>query len=249
MESQRTADERAAFVLPLLSSVTDLVDVGCGPGTITVGLVQAAGAGVSVLGVDRESSQVEMAREGARTAGVTTARFQQGSAYALPLGDASVDVVFAHAVFEHLAAPAEALAEFRRVLRGDGVIALASSDWSAARIEPWNDDVDRALRGHYLLRNQAGGDPFMGRRLPELVGEAGFVDVHTRRADRVDMDYDQLARYVGTRVESALTGADDDHRDELERAAEAAARWATRTGTFTQCWIEVTARSPLTGPR
>lgn len=106
-----------------------------------------------------------MAREAARAAGVTNAQFKQSSAYELPLADHSVDLVFAHAVFEHLAFPEQALAEFARVLRGNEVIAVASSDWSAAHLEPWNDDIDRALRGHYLLRNQAGGDPFMGSRV------------------------------------------------------------------------------------
>ena len=62
--------------------------------------------------------------------------------------------------------------------------------------------------------------------------------------------YDQLARYVGTRIEAALSdtesavGADGKHDDQLWRAARAAGRWATREGAFTQRWVEVTARAP-----
>ncbi len=245
MMGKRTADERAAFVLRFLPEVTRMVDVGCGPGTITVGLAQTTAPGVEVSGFDRELSQVEMAREAARAAGVTNVQFQQGSAYELPLADHSVDLVFAHAVLEHLASPRRALAEFGRVLREGGVVAVASSDWSAARLDPWNDDVDRALRGHYLLRNQAGGDPFMGRRLRNAVLDAGFVDVHTRCHERVDMAYHQLARYVGSRIESAISGASDDYQDELRRAAAAARRWAAQRGSFSQCWVEVTARSQV----
>lgn len=243
MMGRRTAGDRASFALPFLSEVTRLLDLGCGPGTITIGLAQAASA-VAVLGVDREGSQVAMARDAAQAAGVTNAQFEQGSAYELPLEDRSVDLVFAHAVFEHLALPQRALAEFGRVLRADGVVALASSDWSRALLDPFNDDVKQALRGHYLLRHQAGGDPFMGRVLPGLVLDAGYVDVQVQRADRMDMAYDQLARYVGTRAAAAIQDAEGEYRDVLQRAADAASRWALRDGTFTQCWIEITARWP-----
>lgn len=243
MMGRRTAGDRASFALPFLSEVTRLLDLGCGPGTITIGLAQAAPA-VAVLGVDREASQVAMARDTAQAAGVTNAQFEQGSAYELLLEDRSVDLVFAHAVFEHLALPQRALAEFGRVLRADGVVALASSDWSRARLDPFNDDVEQALRGHYLLRHQTGGDPFMGRALPDLVFDAGYVDVQVQRADRVDMAYDQLARYVGTRAAAAVADAEGEYRDVLQRAADAASRWALRDGTFTQCWIEITARWP-----
>jgi len=148
------------------------------------------------------------------------------------------------------APPGQALAEFRRVLRGHGVLAIASSDWSSAHLDPWNDDVEEALQGHYLLRRRAGGDPLMGGALPKLVLDAGYVDVEVEPTDRVDMAYDQLARYVGTRIEAALSdtesavGADGKHDDQLWRAARAARRWATREGAFTQRWVEVTARAP-----
>lgn len=199
---RRTAHERAAFALPFLSEANRIVDVGCGPGTITIGLAQATASDTEILGVDRKLSQVEMAREAAQAAGVTNAQFKQSSAYELPLADHSVDLVFAHAVFKRLAFPERALTEFSRVLRGNGVIAVTNSDWSGAHLEPWDDDVDRALRGHYLLRSQAGGDPF-------------------------------------------ISDAGDDDQGELRQAAEAARRWATQRGTFTQSWVEVTARLPI----
>lgn len=246
---QRTADDRARFALGFLPHVARMVDVGCGPGTITMGIARAAGPGAAVLGVDREQSQVDVARDVARHAGLTNTRFEQGSAYDLPLDDRTVDLVLAHAVLEHLGSPRQALAEFRRVLRGHGVLAIASSDWSSAHLDPWNDDVEEALQGHYLLRRRAGGDPFMGGALPKLVLDAGYVDVEVEPTDRVDMAYDQLARYVGTRIEAALdtesaVGADGKHDDQLWRAARAARRWATREGAFTQRWVEVTARAP-----
>lgn len=246
MTGRPTAGDRAAFALPLVSAASRMIDLGCGAGIITAGLARAVPT-VSVLGIDREQSQVALARETARNAGAPNAQFEQGSAYDLPLADRSVDLVFAHAVFEHLAAPHRALAEFGRVLRDGGVVALSSSDWSRAALDPFDDDVERALDAHCLLRRRAGGDPFMGRTLPDVVSDAGFVDVRTRRADRVDMAYDELARYIGTRLRAALEDAEDELREPLRRAVDAADRWATRRGTVTQCWIEVTARWPGAG--
>lgn len=248
MMGWRKAGDRAAFVLPFLAHAARLVDVGCGPGSITAGLAQAAPT-VSVLGVDREDSQVALAREGARAAGATNVEFEQGSAYDLPVADRNVDVVFAHAVFEHLADPVRALVEFGRVLRPGGVVAVSSSDWSHAQLDPFDEEVEQALEGHYLLRRRAGGDPFMGSVLAGLVADAGFVDVVAQRADRVDMAYDELARYVGARVHAALDDSAPDATpadlEQLQRAAQAAQRWASRRGRFTQCWVEVTARWPL----
>ena len=246
MMGRRTAGARAGFALPFLTDATRVVDVGCGPGSITVGLARAAPA-ASVLGVDREDSQIGLAREAARGTGAANVAFEQGSAYGLPVAEGSVDVVFAHAVFEHLADPAAALAEFARVLRPGVVIAVSSSDWSRAVLDPFDADVERALEGHYLLRRRAGGDPFAGGVLAELAAAAGFVDVVARQVDRVDMAYDELARYVGRRVDDALedeernNAAPADH-ETLQRAAQAAQRWTARRGQFTQCWIEVTAR-------
>lgn len=248
MMGRRTAGARAGFVLPFLTDAARVVDVGCGPGSITVGLARAAPA-VSVLGLDQEDSQIGLARAAAGAAGTANVAFEQGSAYRLPVAEGSVDVVFAHAVFDHLADPAGALGEFGRVLGPGGVIAVSSSDWSQAVLDPFDADVERALEGHYLLRRRAGGDPFAGGVLAEWVAAAGFVDVVARRVDRVDMAYDELARYVGIRVDAALDHEERVHADPadhetLRRAAEASQRWAARRGHFTQCWIEVTARLP-----
>ena len=199
-----------------------------------------------MLGIDREDSQIRQARHAARDAEVSNVEFEQGSAYDLPVAARSVDVVFSHALFEHLADPAAALAEFGRVLRPGGAIAVCCSDWSRATLDPYDADVAAALEGHCLLRRRAGGDPFRGTVLPQLVADAGFIDLATGRADRVDMGYDDFGHWVHTRIQAALADPDisPPDRERLQRAGHAAQRWATRRGLFIQCWIEVTARWP-----
>lgn len=242
MMGSRTADARAAAVRPYLPGARLVVDVGCGPGTITRDLAAAVAPDGCVLGVDRHVGQLAPTTDAAREEGVRNLRFAQGSVYDLPVRTGAADLVFAHAIVEHLARPDDALAELHRVLRDDGVLVVCSSDWSGAVLDPRTRDVDDALAGHYLLRRLAGGDPFAGGRLPDLVAAAGFTSVRTVVDDRVDMAYAELARYVGTRVTAARPGADAATREVLGRAADAADRWATTDGTFVQRWVEVVAR-------
>jgi len=132
-----------------------------------------------------------------------------------------------------------------RVLRPGGVHAVCCSDWSRAQLDPLDADVTDALEGHYPLRRRAGGDPFRGAALPGLVADAGFVEIASGRADRVDMTYHDYADWVRARIQAACadTELSPSDRETLRWAERAAGRWATRRGMFTQCWIEVIARS------
>lgn len=237
MLSARTAAERATFAQSLFGPGMWVVDLGCGPGSITLGLAAES----RVTGVDRDAGQVARARAAARRAGRSTVDFVVASAYDLPFASGSVDVAFSHALFEHLSRPLDALAELRRVLRPGGKLALSTSDWSKARLRPKTANVDAALRGHHLLRRRAGGDPFAGGKTAELCAAAGFTEVVARARYRSDMTYRDLAKYVETRLEEAIAEPGRD-RDQLASAARSAWTWArSGDGDFSQCWVEVTA--------
>ena len=112
---QRTADTHAGFFMPQLMTGWSVLDAGCGPGTITLGLARRVAPGV-VTGVDIEDSQVAESREQARREGLAV-EFRKASVYDLPFPDHHFDAVFSHALLEHLADPNAALREFRRVLK------------------------------------------------------------------------------------------------------------------------------------
>jgi ubiquinone/menaquinone biosynthesis C-methylase UbiE len=239
MMSARTAAERAVFAQPLFGPGMWVVDIGCGPGSITLGLAPES----RVTGVDRDAGQVELARVAARRAGRSTVDFVVGSAYSLPFADGSVDLAFSHALFEHLANPLDALAELRRVLRPGGALALSTSDWSRVRLRPKTANVDAALRGHYLLRRRAGGDPFAGKKIADHCAMAGFTNIQSRARYREDLTYRELAKFVESRLDAAIEDpAFARDRDQLASAARSAWSWArSGDGDFTQCWIELTA--------
>lgn len=214
----RQAAERAVFAQPLFAPGRWVVDVGCGPGSITLGIGNER---------DRRSSTVD---------------FLTADACSLPFAAASAEVVFAHALFEHLAKPEAALAELKRVLKPGGTLALSTSDWSRARLRPKTANVDAALRGHYLLHRRAGGDPFAGRTIAAAVAAAGFADIRTKTRYLSDMTYRALAAHVEARLVAALETATTPDRDQLASAARSAWSWArSGDGDFAQCWIELLA--------
>ena len=106
----RTAENSAAYLLPQLTPDAQVLDVGCGPGTISVDLADRVPEG-SVTGIDAAPGIIEQAREaiGERR----NLSFTTGDVYALDFPDDSFDVVHAHQVLQHLGDPVRALREMR----------------------------------------------------------------------------------------------------------------------------------------
>jgi ubiquinone/menaquinone biosynthesis C-methylase UbiE len=75
--SRRTAAVAAAFFLPHLRPGMRVLDGGCGPGTITVGLAQAVAPG-EVVGIDPLANRLDLARSTADAEGVNNVRFEFG---------------------------------------------------------------------------------------------------------------------------------------------------------------------------
>jgi ubiquinone/menaquinone biosynthesis C-methylase UbiE len=177
----RTASQAAGFFLPYLHAGMRLLDGGCGPGSITLGLAGVVAPGEAV-GIDLQPPQVERARALAAERGVTNVRFEVASIYQLPFPDHSFDAVFAHATLMHLRQPVRALAELRRVLRPGGVVGIRDPDWEATLVTPTTPLLDqwRALR--VRVRQHNGGDPFTGRQHRQLLREAGFRRSQARAA-------------------------------------------------------------------
>ena len=169
----RTAANSAGYLLPALVPGQRVLDVGCGPGTITIDLAARVAPG-QVVGLDRSERVVELARAAAREAGATTVTFAAGDVYALPYADASFDVVHAHQVLQHLVDPVAALRELRRVARPGGLVAVRDADYAAMTWYPPSAGLDEwlALYHEVTAANRAQADA--GRRLHSWVRAAGF---------------------------------------------------------------------------
>ncbi len=180
---RRNAAVAAAHLLPRLDHGMHLLDVGCGPGTISVGLAEAVAPG-EMHGIDMEETQIDMARMAARAGGHENAFFRTGDATALPFDDATFDVVHCHALLNHAPGTQTVLAEARRVLKPGGLIASRELFGDSSFLEPehYLGAVGGSDGGAWVtflkLLAANGGHPQMGKELKRAFADAGFVDIH-----------------------------------------------------------------------
>jgi ubiquinone/menaquinone biosynthesis C-methylase UbiE len=172
----RTAGNSAGYLLPRLRPGLSLLDIGCGPGTITVDLAGRVAPG-EVVGIDASAEVIGEARAHAVSVGADGVTFEVGDAFALRFGDASFDVVHAHQVLQHVGDPVAALVEMRRVCRPDGVVAVRDADYPAMTYFPANPDLDRSQAAYVAMARANGANPDAGRRLLRWAHEAGFGTV------------------------------------------------------------------------
>ena len=170
----RTVATSARFLVPHLVPGMRVLDVGCGPGSITVELAGLVAPG-EVVGVDLADEVLETARAAAADAGASNVRFRRDDIYALADADSSFDVVYAHQVLQHLTDPVGALVELRRVLVEGGILAVRDADYEAMTWAPAHPMLDRWLDLYHQVTAANGAEADAGRYLPTWVAAAGFT--------------------------------------------------------------------------
>ncbi|MEU3986071.1 methyltransferase domain-containing protein [Streptomyces sp. NPDC026672] len=162
------------------------LDVGSGTGSQTRVLAEAVGPDGSALGLEPNPALRGVAEERARGG---RALFADGDALALPLPDASVDVVWCERVLQHLTDPERAVAEMVRVLRPGGRVALLDTDWATTVLHPGDPDAIQALTAGALT---SAANPYSGRRLVGQASAAGLV-VDDRGSQALLQDHRSVA--------------------------------------------------------
>jgi ubiquinone/menaquinone biosynthesis C-methylase UbiE len=173
--AKRTADVSAAFFLPFLKPGMRLLDVGCGPGSITVGLAQRTEP-AETIGIDPSASVIETARSRAEAKAARHLTFEVGNIYEPRFAAESFEAVFAHQVLQHLGQPVEALRRIRTLLAPGGVVGVRDVDWGSTTFYPENQGIRRFLALYYELARRNGGEPNAGRYLRLWFREAGFAE-------------------------------------------------------------------------
>jgi SAM-dependent methyltransferase len=218
-----TVAEEAVLIALGLPASGKLLDLGCGPGAAAARM-KVGRPGLDIVGLDRDAGLLALAR-----ARVPVLR---ADAACLPFPSGTFDGVLARLVLRHLPAPEAALAEARRVLRRGGRIIVGDSDNGALVLHPYSEAIARALRAKHETATRRGADPHMGRRLVDLLGGAGFVDlaVRTEVIDTGSVGRAAFAQVVLAPLTSAI---DSDLLDTNDQAAAAAVRrWAEDARAF-----------------
>jgi ubiquinone/menaquinone biosynthesis C-methylase UbiE len=244
----RTVASSAAYLEPFLEAGMDLLDIGCGPGSITVGFADIVAPG-SVVGID--SSADVVAQASATYADIMNLGFHEGNVYDLDATDESFDVVHAHQVLQHLADPVAALREMRRVVRSDGIVAVREADFGAMTWFPAVEELDewRELYGRLARGNR--GEPDAGRRLASWASSAGFAHVEVSSSNWTYAAAEDRRFLADSWAERVLHSAFAEQtlergladQDTLQRLADGWRRWARKDdGLFLMPSVEILAR-------
>lgn len=169
----RTAANSAAYLLPYLRPGLSLLDIGCGPGTITAGLAGLVAPG-EVVAAEISAEALELARQTIKAPNVS---FATADVLALDFLGESFDVVHAHQVLQHVGDPIQALREMKRVCKAGGLVAARDSDYAGFAWYPTNDALDEWLELYRRIARGNGGEPDAGRHLLKWARAAGFTDV------------------------------------------------------------------------
>jgi len=238
----RTAANSAAYLLSSLKPHMKVLDIGCGPGTITADLAALVPDG-HVTGVDQAPGILEQARATAAERGLTNLDFAVADVHALDFPDDTFCVVHAHQVLQHVGDPVRALREIRRVTKPNGFVAVRDSDYAgmiwypaSAGMDAWSDLYRRVARAN-------GGEPDAGRRLKSWALAAGFTDITATSANWTFSTPEERAWWSGLWADRTLASAYADRategghatREELAAVSEAWREW----GRQDDAWFAV----------
>jgi ubiquinone/menaquinone biosynthesis C-methylase UbiE len=248
----RNAADYADFLFPYLTAHSRVLDMGCGTGTITVGLAERA---AEVVGVDPEK-EFDDARRYASEHGLENVEFRCGSVYALDLPDDHYDACLAHSMLETLERPLDGLTEIKRVLRPGGIVGVACVEYGGLILAGPGEEI---LRRFYSVRERLWqlentADPYRGRRLRGLLECAGFEDVDATSKFFSYGTPAAVAEFGLARAEQC--GADDwyaeraqEHRlasaEELEEMRRAWVEWSKSSEAYLAfAWCRAVGRKP-----
>lgn len=187
---ERTLDETLPELKAYLTTGAKVLDIGCGPGTITCGVAEVVKPG-EVVGIDIDPESIEKAEELAAKGGLRNISFRLMDTHTLDFPEQTFDIVFSHTALHEFIDPVGALKEQKRVTKTNGwVIAAGVRDWGLVPRYPPTPTWDRLyeswvqyydFRCHLpdseMRRTLPNGHPQAARRCPEWFANAGLSDL------------------------------------------------------------------------
>ncbi|WP_347351845.1 methyltransferase domain-containing protein [Intrasporangium sp.] len=246
----RTAADSAAYLLPHLRRGDVLLDVGCGPGTVTLDLAAVVAPG-TVTGIDAAEAPLIEARRAAARRGDARTTFEVADVLGLPWQTGVFDVVHAHQVLQHLSDPVAALREMARVARPGGIVAARDADYGSMVWYPELPGLTRWMAVYQRAARANHAEPNAGRRLTAWAHAAGLAEVTSTASTWSYTTPEQCAwwgaGWARRALESgfatqALRHGLADH-DDLRRISEAWLEWSRHPDAwFAMTHGEIVAR-------
>jgi ubiquinone/menaquinone biosynthesis C-methylase UbiE len=248
----RSAAVYADFLLPHLARDADVLDLGCGSGSIALGVAETVGR---VTAVDRYPEEFVETPTFAADHGVRNIRFLAADAYRLPFDDGRFDACLCHSMLETLDRPLDALREIARTLVPGGILGIACVEYGGLILAGPNEPL---LRRFYAVRERLWqlehvADPYRGRKLRGLLTAAGFEDV-VATTKYICYGTDDAVRWFGRgRAEDCrdewYAGGAQEHdlatADDIDAMERAWIEWAGSPDAYAAfAWGRATGRTP-----
>ena len=234
-----TVHSHAAHLLPHLQPGQRVLDFGCGPGTISVGIARAVQPG-ELHGVDMKQAQIDLARSVAEAGGQGNATFHVGDVTDLPFDADYFDIAHGHSILTYVPNTRAVLAEVKRVLKPGGLISVREGIIGSSFVAPDFEILGDAWVTFAELITADDGHPHIGRDLKRHLLEAGFTDLRPTASYTSHTTPEEVAFFwavirdwfLSPAVRQAATEygvVSHRHLDNLERAFE---RWGNHPGAF-----------------
>jgi ubiquinone/menaquinone biosynthesis C-methylase UbiE len=174
---ERKLETHGQFIVPYLRPGMDVLECGCGPGTMTIGIAKAVFPG-KVVATDISEEQLQLAGANAKVEKVTNISFQLSSTNNLPFPDNTFDLIFSQALLDHLENPLNAIKEQKRVAKIGGLITAHSGNFSRKILYPTNSTLEEAISLRWQAITESGGDIDLGLKLGHLFHQANLQNIH-----------------------------------------------------------------------
>ena len=154
-----------------------VLDVGCGLGQCSREIAKAVGTAGRVVGIERDLKQIDEAARQAKAQGEERlVEIREGDVFDFPLEDnewGSFDVAHARYILEHVSEPVSVVKQMVKAVRPGGRIVLADDDHDIIRFWPEPPGIMVAWQAYLRAYDRIGNDPYVGRRLVQLLHQAG----------------------------------------------------------------------------
>ena len=229
-----------------------ILDFGSGLGQLTRAMAGAAGPSGRAVGIERSQEQIAGALRLAEQAGDSDrVEFRQGDVFEPPLREnewGTFDVAHTRFLLEHVPDPLRVVRTMVRSVRPGGRVVLADEDHDVLRLWPEPAGVEALWRAYIETYTRAGNDPYVGRRLPQLLHEAGALPRRSHwiwfggcaGMERFPLLVENMATILeGAREEIRAGGKLD--AAAIDRALSAFRAWGKRPDAalwFAMAWVE-----------
>ena len=236
--SGASVEENIVFLRPHLRPGLRVLDVGCGPGHVSLAMARAVAPG-EAYGIDMEPTQVEMSRQLAAELGAANATFDVADALRLPFDDGFFDIVNFCDVLAYIPDTQAVLSEARRALKPGGVVHCREMIVDSNFVHPTNRTLDMGWEMFASILESDDGHPQMGKEIYGHLCDAGFTDIRVSGAFNTFVN-GELERFynlvTGWFLDVEMTDAAKIYgaatADDLSQLASAVELWREQSGAY-----------------